>query len=199
MEFTVYPANARGKARLLRTLASNCRLRGERAELQKAMCPSGRWGENRELVRLEGLEPPTPGSEDRCSIQLSYRRVLQRLKWEERRDSNPRPLGPQPSALTNCATLPKALGFIRNQTPLVARNTKSKGLTPLIRAAQFTRSESTRQFGSNLTDRPESVPYAWQYARACGAQSLPHRGTRRRSPASRDVPTRDAKYLTASW
>lgn len=26
------------------------------------------------LVRLKGLEPPTLGSEDRCSIQLSYRR-----------------------------------------------------------------------------------------------------------------------------
>jgi hypothetical protein len=25
------------------------------------------------LVHLEGLEPPTLGSEDRCSIQLSYR------------------------------------------------------------------------------------------------------------------------------
>ena len=28
-----------------------------------------------DLVRLKGLEPPTPGSEDRCSIQLSYRRM----------------------------------------------------------------------------------------------------------------------------
>lgn len=27
-------------------------------------------------VRLEGLEPPTTGSEDRCSIQLSYRRIF---------------------------------------------------------------------------------------------------------------------------
>ena len=26
--------------------------------------------------------------------------------WEERRDSNPRPPGPQPGALTSCATLP---------------------------------------------------------------------------------------------
>jgi hypothetical protein len=26
------------------------------------------------LPRLEGLEPPTLGSEDRCSVQLSYRR-----------------------------------------------------------------------------------------------------------------------------
>ena len=27
------------------------------------------------LVRPEGIEPPTPGSEVRCSIQLSYGRV----------------------------------------------------------------------------------------------------------------------------
>lgn len=27
------------------------------------------------MVRPEGIEPPTPGSEVRCSIQLSYGRV----------------------------------------------------------------------------------------------------------------------------
>ena len=27
------------------------------------------------LARLEGFEPPTPGIETLCSIQLSYRRV----------------------------------------------------------------------------------------------------------------------------
>ena len=96
------------------------------------------------LLRPKGLEPPTPGSEDRCSIQLSYGRMAtlrvacefeqssnvvfdadceqirhppdvcrrqtptnaQRSRWEERRDSNPRPPGPQPGALTDCATLP---------------------------------------------------------------------------------------------
>ena len=33
-------------------------------------------GQADELVRPEGLEPPTPGSEDRYSIQLSYGRIL---------------------------------------------------------------------------------------------------------------------------
>ena len=28
------------------------------------------------LVRPEGVEPPTPGSEVQCSIQLSYGRML---------------------------------------------------------------------------------------------------------------------------
>ena len=133
------------------------------------------WPGSSLCVRPEGLEPPTPGSEDRCSIQLSYGRLatlcvawssasqnswvypfcrlvlldgafcsyefriretscetpledvstllaslsgaqtrqpLQRscrLPWEERRDSNPRPPGPQPGALTSCATLPMYL------------------------------------------------------------------------------------------
>src|SRR4030042_6604942 len=56
-------------------------------------------------TRLEGFEPTTPGSEDRCSCPLSYRRkVSDFLKssgfWGERRDSNPRSPGPPPGALT---------------------------------------------------------------------------------------------------
>ena len=48
---------------------------------------STQWGE--EKVRPEGLEPPTLGSEDRCSIQLSYGR---NCPCESGcRDSNPRP------------------------------------------------------------------------------------------------------------
>ena len=34
-----------------------------------------RVSSRREVARLEGFEPPTPGLEGQCSIQLSYRRV----------------------------------------------------------------------------------------------------------------------------
>ena len=50
-----------------------------------------------QIARLEGFEPTTPGSEDRCSIPLSYRRII---KKGERWDLNPRSPGPQPGALT---------------------------------------------------------------------------------------------------
>ena len=33
------------------------------------------WESLIKMARLEGIEPPTPGLEGRCSIQLSYRRV----------------------------------------------------------------------------------------------------------------------------
>ena len=102
------------------------------------------------MVRPKGLEPPTPGSEDRCSIQLSYGRLrtesismiasvrtslsiaqtsclvllsnryviatAKHSHWEERRDSNPRPPGPQPGALTSCATLPMCLYAVRRSS-----------------------------------------------------------------------------------
>ena len=29
-------------------------------------------------TRLEGFEPTTPGSEDRCSVPLSYRRIIKK-------------------------------------------------------------------------------------------------------------------------
>ena len=48
-------------------------------------------------TRLEGFEPTTPGSEDRCSVPLSYRRIIRK---GERWDLNPRSPGPQPGALT---------------------------------------------------------------------------------------------------
>ena len=44
--------------------------------------------------------------------------------WEERRGSNPQPLGPQPSALANCATLPISCctpGRIRTSGPRLRR------------------------------------------------------------------------------
>jgi hypothetical protein len=35
------------------------------------------------IARLEGFEPTTPGSEDRCSCPLSYRRTLYRILVSE--------------------------------------------------------------------------------------------------------------------
>jgi hypothetical protein len=33
------------------------------------------------MARLEGFEPTTPGSEDRCSCPLSYRRIRLNLRY----------------------------------------------------------------------------------------------------------------------
>lgn len=49
--------------------------------------------------------------------------------WEERRDSNPRPLGPQPSALTNCATLPM---LMKPSTPGRIRTSGRRLRRPLL-------------------------------------------------------------------
>ena len=76
------------------------------------------------MAAPEGLEPPTLGSEDRCSIQLSYGAAIlpawaesrasldgqpkaavptkyffRRRKWGGKRDSNPQPPEPQSGAL----------------------------------------------------------------------------------------------------
>jgi hypothetical protein len=58
--------------------------------------------------------------------------------WEERRDSNPRPPGPQPGALTDCATLPTYVhillhddvDFLRAQALSITAN--SSGFTILV-------------------------------------------------------------------
>ncbi len=34
------------------------------------------------IVRLEGFEPPTPGSEDQCSNPLSYRRLQRKESYQ---------------------------------------------------------------------------------------------------------------------
>ena len=75
----------------------------------------------RDMARPAGLEPATYGLEGRCSIRLSYRRILQnrtlhhnplfeknffsnKLLWSGWRDSNPRHPAPKAGALPDCAT-----------------------------------------------------------------------------------------------
>ena len=35
-------------------------------------------------TRLRGLEPPTVGTEVRCSIQLSHRRLIYKILWKKK-------------------------------------------------------------------------------------------------------------------
>src|SRR6185503_18179076 len=60
-------------------------------------------------MRPGGFEPPTNSLEGCCSIHLSYGRGTtwtprRRDAESGRRDSNPRPPGPKPGALPDCAT-----------------------------------------------------------------------------------------------
>ena len=58
------------------------------------------------MVRPAGLEPATLGLEGRCSIQMSYGRIvlITSLKWSGWRDSNSRHPAPKAGALPDCAT-----------------------------------------------------------------------------------------------
>ena len=61
------------------------------------------------LVRVTGLEPvrlPPPDFESGAVCQFRHSRICSQFKynWSRCRDLNPGPLGPEPSALPNCAT-----------------------------------------------------------------------------------------------
>ncbi len=58
----------------------------------------------RNMVRPAGLEPATLGLEGRCSIQMSYGRIVCSKNWSGRRDSNSRHPAPKAGALPDCAT-----------------------------------------------------------------------------------------------
>ena len=65
------------------------------------------------MARLAGFEPATLGLEDRCSIQMSYRRMnttycLPYIKWSGQEDLNLRPPAPKAGALPDCA-MPRCL------------------------------------------------------------------------------------------
>ncbi len=53
-----------------------------------------------------GIEPTTLGTTTRCSNQLSYTHQNTIYKWSGRKDSNLRPPGPKPGALTRLRYAP---------------------------------------------------------------------------------------------
>ena len=63
------------------------------------------------LVEVTGFEPTTSWSRTKRATKLRYASIAVYIIpkaagffWSRRRDLNPRPLGPEPSALPNCAT-----------------------------------------------------------------------------------------------
>ena len=55
------------------------------------------------LVEVKGLEPPAPWSQTTCATKLRYtsKYLFINFIWWTIRDSNPRPTGYEPGALTN--------------------------------------------------------------------------------------------------
>src|SRR5882762_11456626 len=72
-------------------------------------------------MRPGGFEPPTNSLEGCCSIHLSYGRGS--TPKSGRRDSNPRPPGPKPGALPDCAT-PRTTRRLDAQENLLGRASK---------------------------------------------------------------------------
>lgn len=71
-----------------------------------AEASGGRWAHHAALflVRVEGLEPTNLSDPNRA---LYHTELHPENLWSDWRDSNPRPLVPETSALPDCATIRK--------------------------------------------------------------------------------------------
>ena len=79
-------------------------------DFQSPALPTELSGHMKCMVGLDGLEPSTSRLSGVRSNHLSYKPKIFRLYWSGRQDLNPRPSGPKPDALPNCATPRKIWG-----------------------------------------------------------------------------------------